>query len=338
MFTGSADPSGDVSVNLSGLSLGDHTLTLTAIDRDGFEGSASILFEVNSKPGVPAVHIEPTTPGTNDDLMVVIDTEAPDADGDTLNYRYTWYADGVLATGEVDATLPADLTTKGQTWTVQVQATDGRSVGEAAESSATIGNTAPELDEAILSPDPADISSELVCAAGTVTDPDGDTISLSYTWQVAGVVRAETSDTLPAGSAVVGNSVVCTIIPDDGSETGAAVRSNTVVIGNALPTQPEISVNPDISDPGTSDLTCTIDTPSTDADGTAVTYTFEWDADGLVYPDDYSTATGPRRRPRRMTRCPPPTRRSLRNGPARSHPTTAPTTAPRPVRWRLQQY
>ena len=293
LFTGAADPTGELTVLLSDLSLGDHTLTLSATDRDGFEGSASILFEVNSKPGVAAVHIEPTNPGTNDDLVVVIDTDAPDEDGDSLNYRYTWYADDVLVAGEVDATLPAELTSRDQTWSVQVQATDGRSVGEPATASATINNTAPEVNEAILTPDPADITSDLVCAASTPTDADDDPVSLSYTWQVAGVVRAETSDPLPAGIAVVGNSVVCTIIPDDGIDVGTAVRSNTVVIGNALPTQPEISIDPNISDPGSSDLFCQIDQPSSDADGTSVAYSFAWEADGLIYPDDYSSATGP---------------------------------------------
>jgi hypothetical protein len=54
-----------------------------------------------------------------------------------------------------------------------------------------------------------------------------------------------------------------------------------------------VSVSPDISDPGSSDLVCAIDTASFDADTDPVTYLFEWTADGLVYPDDYSSATGP---------------------------------------------
>jgi len=293
LFQGAADPSGELQVLLSDLSLGDHTLTVVATDRDGFEGSAAIAFEVNSKPGSPVVHIEPSDPGTGDDLTVVIDTDAPDADGDSLTYRYTWYVDGEVATGEVDSTLSADNTARGETWSVVVQATDGRSVGEGTETSTVIQNTAPELDEAVLTPDPASAADDLVCTAGTATDVDSDDVELSYSWQVAGVVRPETGDTLPAGTALQGNSVVCTIIPSDGTDAGAAVRSNTVVIGNAAPSAPEVSVSPDISDPGTEDLVCTIDVESIDADGDTVSYTFEWEADGLVYPDDYTAATGP---------------------------------------------
>jgi hypothetical protein len=293
LFQGAADPSGELQVLLSDLSLGDHTLTVTATDRDGFEGSASILFEVNSKPGSPMVHIEPEDANAGEELSVVIDTEAPDADGDSLSYRYTWYVDGEIVTGEVDSTLDADNTARGEEWTVYVAAADGRSVGEATSASIVIENASPEIDEAILTPDPASIADDLTCAAGTTTDIDGDVVELSYSWQVAGVVRAETSNVLPAGIALLGNSVVCTVIPTDGIDTGAAVTSNTIVIGNATPTSPEVSISPDISDPGTSDLICTIDIISYDADGDSVSYTFDWEADGLIYPDDYSTATGP---------------------------------------------
>ena len=293
LYQGAADPSGDLQVLLSDLSLGDHTLTLSATDRDGFEGVASILFEVNSKPGSPVVHIEPVNAGTGDDLTVVIDTDAPDDDGDSLTYRYTWAVDGEIVTGAVNATLSADETNRGEEWTVTVAATDGRSVGEPTTATITIDNTAPEIDEAVLTPDPASAADDLVCTAGTAIDADGDDVELSYSWQVAGVVRAETGDTLPAGTALAGNSVVCTIIPTDGTDAGAGVRSNTVVIDNAVPTSPEVSVSPDLSEPGDSDLVCSIDVDSTDADGHTVTYTFEWEADGLIYPDDYTTATGP---------------------------------------------
>ena len=234
IYQGTADPSGEVDIFVNGISLGNHTLTLSATDRDGFTGSTSIAFEVNSKPGSPVVHIDPTNAGTGDDLTVVIDTEAPDADGDSLTYRYTWYADGEIVTGEVSDTLSATRTSRGEEWSVWVAATDGRSVGEPTEASIVIDNTPPELDEAILTPDPATELDDLVCTAGTSTDVDGDAVEYTYTWQVAGVVRPETDHTLPAGIALEGNSVICTIIPTDGTDVGSGVRSNTVVI-SAVP-------------------------------------------------------------------------------------------------------
>ena len=293
IFTGAADPSGELSYTISDLSLGDHTLTLSATDRDGFVGDASILFEVNSPPGEPVIHLEPTDPGAADDISVVFDSEAPDADGDSLTYRYTWFVDGVVATGYVDATLPSSVTSKGDTWMVEVQAADGRSVGGTVSDSIEIVNTAPELDTATITPDPASVADDLTCEAGTSVDIDGDDVTYNYSWQIAGVVRPETDPVLPAGTALLGNSVVCTIVPTDGEDIGLSVRSATVVIGNATPTAPSVSITPEISDPGSSDLVCAIDSISFDADGDTVTYTFEWTADGLVYPDDYTSATGP---------------------------------------------
>jgi len=293
VYTGAADPDGDLSFNVSDLSLGDHTLTLSATDRDGFVGEASIAFEVNSPPGQPVIHVEPSEPGADEDIMAVIDTDAPDADGDALTYRYTWFVDGEVATGYVNATVPASATTKGEVWMVEVQAADGRAVGDIVSDSATVVNTGPELDTATITPDPASAADDLTCEPGTAVDVDGDTVSYTYSWQVAGVVRPETGQVLPAGTAVLGNSVVCTIVPTDGEDDGVAVRSGTVVLTNALPSEPDISITPDISDPGTADLVCAIDTASVDADGDTVTYTFEWTADGLLYPDDYSSATGP---------------------------------------------
>jgi hypothetical protein len=293
VFTGAADPSGDFSYIVADLSLGDHTLTLSATDRDGFVGEATIAFEVNSPPGDPVIHLEPSDPGADDDISVVIDTDAPDADGDALTYRYTWFVDGAVATGYVDATVPASATLKGETWMVEVQAADGRSVGGIVSDSIEVVNTAPELDTVSITPDPASVADDLTCEVGTSVDVDGDDITYTYSWQIAGVVRPETEAMLPAGTAFLGNSVVCTVVPTDGEDAGVAVRSATVVISNAVPTAPVVSVSPDISDPGSSDLVCAIDNASFDADTDAVTYLFEWTADGLIYPDDYSSATGP---------------------------------------------
>jgi len=293
IFQGAADPDGELHFNINDLSLGDHSLTLSATDRDGFVGEAVIAFEVNSPPGQPVIHVEPSEPGADEDISVVIDSDAPDADGDTLTYRYTWFVDGEVATGYVDATLPASATTKGEVWLAEVQAADGRAVGGLVSDSATVVNTGPGLDTATITPDPASAADDLTCESGTASDIDGDEITYTYSWQVAGVVRPEAEQVLPAGIAVMGNSVVCTIIPTDGEDPGVAVRSSTVVLVNALPSEPEVSISPDISDPGSSELVCSIDMDSIDADGDTVTQTIEWTADGLLYPDDYSSATGP---------------------------------------------
>jgi formylglycine-generating enzyme required for sulfatase activity len=71
-----------------------------------------------------------------DALTCVIDTDSVDPEGDALTYSYAWSSDaGGTSTGE---TLPADLTTTGETWTCSVTASDGALSGPAGTASAVI--------------------------------------------------------------------------------------------------------------------------------------------------------------------------------------------------------
>ncbi len=90
----------------------------------------------NTAPTAPTVHITPTAPTDLDALTCVIDTDSVDPEGDALTYSYAWSSDaGGTSTGE---TLPADLTTTGETWTCSVTASDGALSGPAGTASAVI--------------------------------------------------------------------------------------------------------------------------------------------------------------------------------------------------------
>ena len=90
----------------------------------------------NTAPTAPTVHITPAAPTDADDLTCVIDTASVDPEGDALTYSYAWSSDaGGTSTGE---TLPAALTTTGETWTCSVTASDGVLSGPAGTASAVI--------------------------------------------------------------------------------------------------------------------------------------------------------------------------------------------------------
>lgn len=78
----------------------------------------------NNAPEIDYIFIDPTAPSDSNDLEAVV--RAIDPDGDSLNYSYVWYRDGVEATevGDSDK-VDADLTTAGEVWTVTVTVTDG---------------------------------------------------------------------------------------------------------------------------------------------------------------------------------------------------------------------
>ncbi len=89
--------------------------------------------------------------------------------------------------------------------------------------------------------------------------------------------------------------MVCT--PFDGAATGTPVE-DTITIANSPPTAPVVDVTPNA--PSTDDdLVCAVTTPSTDADGDGVTYSYAWYKDTVLQPalttdtvDSSNTADG----------------------------------------------
>ena len=66
------------------------------------------------------------------------------------------------------------------------------------------------------------------------------------------------------------------VTPNDGFEDGASVTSASLMVSNTAPDAPVVSLTPEPAYSGQDDLVCVVDMPSTDADGDAVVYTYEW--------------------------------------------------------------
>ena len=75
--------------------------------------------------------------------------------------------------------------------------------------------------------------------------------------------------------------------------------SSTVTVSNTAPTAPVVAITPVDAESG-DDLTCSVTTASTDADGDALTYAFAWDVDGV----DFTSATDAATSSSRMGACP----------------------------------
>jgi alpha-tubulin suppressor-like RCC1 family protein len=108
-----------------------------------------------------------------------------------------------------------------------------------------------------------------------VTDPDGDTVSLSYAWKVNGLsIAAATGPSLAPTYFRKGDSVQVAVTPNDGEVSGLSVASPVVLPANTPPSISSVSVSPSTGDRGTT-FVCT---PSgwTDADGDSPAYGYEW--------------------------------------------------------------
>lgn len=179
------DAEGNTSLNLdtAALSVGEHRLTLTAVDSDGAPASAFVTFDVAGPLGPPLVEI--TAP---DDGLVVLpgtsitftgmasDTTTP---ADDLDFDWSSSLDGELLgaiSGDGQSALLIDTLTIG-VHTITLTATDGD--GEIGQDSITV--TVEEEPDPV-EPEPGDlIFSEVMVNPNQAADEDGEWVELYNT-------------------------------------------------------------------------------------------------------------------------------------------------------------
>jgi hypothetical protein len=280
LHEGPPDSTGVAQFVDSGLSRGPRALTVTVTDSDGFYATQLGAFTVNGVPTAPTISLSPSSPDSADDLRVSIDAASEDPDGDPLTTTYTWSLNGVVSGASTTSTLPAASTSRGDTWSIAVVASDGYGDSPAGTDSVTIANTAPTLTSVALAPDPAYEEDVLTCTAGATSDADGDAVGLSYEWYVNGAAIGFDSDSLDSGSFDRGDSVYCTATPTDGTDDGATRSSSTLTIENSAPSIAAVSISPG-TPKASSTLTCSY-SGYADIDGDADQSTYAWTLDGVV--------------------------------------------------------
>ena len=263
---------------------GMHSVTLTVTDIDGFSGDDSIMVFVDGKPSAPEVSIAPTEPKTDDALMVFIDTESIDPDGDTPDYHYQWRRDGLL-TNETGSSLVAAVTEKGDAWSVDVYATDapGQRSPTFTSDAVTIGNTAPNFTGITISPTNPTSGDTLTCEAVAADADILDQLSaIEYTWYLdpQGIEVLAIGDTLAPQDTHPGDEIWCDAQVSDGTDSTSAATSTTIAIQSA-PSLDSVVLAPN---PARSDDTI-MATPTgwQDWEGDAEAYVWTWEnQDGLL--------------------------------------------------------
>lgn len=236
-------------------------------------GSAAVTI-INTVPSVASVSITPTTPTTSSTLTCSYSGFA-DADGDSDATTLSWTVDGTAAGSGDTLTGPFFA---GSVATCTATPSDGIEEGSPVSASVTISNTAPVISSLSISPTTA-YTNDLLFTDLVATDADGDSLSASYRWFVNG------SDVGASGPTLDGavyfdrdDEVYAEATVDDGS-TSDVLNSNIVVVSDTAPTAPIVEITPGDAIQG-DDLTCSVTTPASDADGDSLTYTFTWEVDG----------------------------------------------------------
>jgi len=244
--------------------------------------SAVLLAAVgcNQAPTAGTIAIAPEDPFSSDPLQLVVSEEFTDPDGDSLDYRILWSRDGEAVTEHDGArTIPASATQRGETWSVQVVADDGRALSAIRTAEVSIRNAPPRIDSLEISPSTA-TTEDVLTATARASDPDGDETTVQIRWEIDGQPAGEGS-TLPALSAARGQDVVAIASVDDGSLPGEEMRSAALRIDNAPPSIRSVSISPSADVTPSTELGCFVSGWS-DADLDPPGYRYEWFVDGTL--------------------------------------------------------
>ncbi len=154
----------------------------------------------------------------------------------------------------------------------------------------SVANRAPTASVALNTSSPK--TNDTLTATVTRSDPDGDPVSLHYTWKVDGQIKKQTdtsnlTDTFELSDpnntihgADKGQVVTVEVTPKDATLTGATATASATVADSP----PTVNVTLSSTSPGTNDtLTANTTTPA-DADGDSVTLSFVWKRNNVVIP------------------------------------------------------
>jgi hypothetical protein len=244
----------------------------------------------NSPPPAPNLLFSPERPRRVDGIALSIQ-QPPDADGDPVSYRYTWFRNGERYEAPPDqAQIPRNVAKKGQRWSVEVVASDGEAESPSVKHEMTIADTAPGPTAVGMCDGP--VPSGTVPQARitlAAVDPDGDPVTYRHEWTVNGqaVPSASGQARLASPALKKHDRVQVVVTPFDGDLPGPSATA-TCEVANTPPTAPVVALEP-AEATATSGVSVVVRKPSADRDGDAVSYRYEWTRDGVPMPQEGAT-------------------------------------------------
>ena len=223
------------------------TLNVFASDGklEGLPGTSTVTIG-NVAPTAPVIHLDPAAPVGGDDLTLVFDTPADDANEDVLSQSIEWSVDGVRNTSwDGDTTIAGIYVDGGETYRVVVTVSDGNGDPVVVEASVTITNTAPVIASVSISPtDPSD-AEDLTCVSRS-SDADGSTPTTTYTWFRDGLESTEVGNnsTVDADLTTIGEQWECMVEVSDGFE---AVTATSAAVEISAPTGYRITATMEVT-------------------------------------------------------------------------------------------
>jgi len=173
------------------------------------------------------------------DTLTLADGFASDPNGDTVNFYYQWRHNGAVITGvgTNGPTLTVTPALAHQNIDCLIFINDGKSNPVQATTAAiAVGNTAPSFDATPAIANSSAVAGDTLSLSGVATsDPDGDTVTLSYQWRSDGVdLTGETGATLAVAATHEGHAISVALSANDGQGgiTAVTVAALTIPAAN----------------------------------------------------------------------------------------------------------
>ena len=183
-------------------------------------------------PSITGVVISPG-PAYTDSTLEATPQGWVDTDGDPEGYQWQWqkyntdtsiWEDISGATGN---TLDSSYFIKGDQIKVICTPDDGSEIGDPVEATITISNSAPSIEDVVISPDPASTDSTLVATPQDWTDANGDPEGYQWQWQKYNTdtsiwedISGATGNTLDSSNFALNDQIKVICTPNDGTDTG----------------------------------------------------------------------------------------------------------------------
>jgi len=257
-------------------------LTCTAIptDRDdqGEPVDSSPVTVGNTAPSIDGVSLSSTSPTEADTLTAAVEG-ATDIDGDEVSFGYAWHVNGTPVS--TDASLTGTSFDRGDSIYVEVTPSDGTDDGAGVVSDTAIAvNGAPSVSVITLDPTVPQ-TEDTITAVAITSDPDGDSVDISWAWYVGGsLVQEGASSSLGAEYFEKSDEVYVVATPSDDSDTGDTLTSDVLTVVNTPPTLSGVTVDPTTVYEDTT-VTCQ-PSGAQDDDDDEVSYSYSWEVNGTA--------------------------------------------------------
>ncbi len=287
-LNGSSVSNSGLSFALAGTLPGDQIqAVLTLSDAHQSVSYASDIAVVqNFLPVIDSASLSELNPITDTVLDLVF--QSSDDDGDPVTASCQWMVNGNTLSWTGFSLDGSQYFAAGDLIEVILNLSDGVGGNASQLLSATVQNSPPSVSTAEVSPNPAMASDDLHCEGVGWNDLDDDIENYQVQWLVGGqLVSTAQSITSPLISQ--GQSVECTLVPDDGLATGDQVQSAAVVITNSLPEVGSLALSAVEPNPG--DILTSTVSGVVDVDGDPVSLTYSWTVNGLPVSSDVQLDT-----------------------------------------------